>query len=196
MGYEGLSRGPYAPHSSQEAWSVASDIPGSRTERQPRRGPSLTTLFGSWLRVSARSTPRPAGRLVVITMGASSIYSSSRRTDGPAANQLSGRQLVNLGQGSEVRHRCDCCCLRDAHASSRAQAAGLPRGRIGIGRQHSAPLPGQGSSDGPPTQASERDMMLRGLGWRPGEARKHCKLAIPHLPWCSRRGRQGCDATR
>jgi hypothetical protein len=121
-----------------------SDIPGSRAERQPRREPSLTTLFGSWSRVSARSTPRQAGSLVAITMGASSLCSSSRRTEQAAAAATScvKRQLINLGQGSEVRHRCDCCCLRDAHASNRAHAAGLPRGRIGIGRQHFTLLPG------------------------------------------------------
>ena len=62
--------------------SVASDIPGSRAERKPRRQPSvshsLLTLFGSRLRVSARSSAH--GSLVDSSMGASSVYSASTST--------------------------------------------------------------------------------------------------------------------
>ena len=48
-------------------------------------------------------------------------YISSRWAGGATANQLSRRQAIraNLGQGSEVRYRCDGAgCLRDAHASN------------------------------------------------------------------------------
>ena len=59
-------------------------------------------------------------------MGASSVYITmitSRHRAGrwqPTSSQTSG---VKSGSGlrsvCEVRHRCNCCCLRDAHASER-----------------------------------------------------------------------------
>jgi len=111
---------------------VASDIPGSRAERQPRRQPSvshsLLTLFGSRLRVSARSTAHgsrlPAWWTARWVHPPFTVPAPAPAGIGPGGGSQPAvkRQLLNLGQGwvvCEVRHRCDCCCLRDAHASER-----------------------------------------------------------------------------
>lgn len=120
-------------------------------------------------------------------LGASSVYIiiiTSRHTVGPGGDGSQPavkRQVSNLGQGCavcEVRHRCDCCCLRDAHASDRA--AGLPKGRSGMARQHSVvvcisarPRRKRWASD----TGEVRSMMMRGLGWATGEAREVTKMA-------------------
>jgi hypothetical protein len=142
---------------------------------------TLTTLFGSWLRVSARSTLQPAGRLVDISMGVHPpcTLPAGIGPDGGSQPAVK-RQVLNLGQGCavcEVRHRCDCCCLRDAHASDRA--AGLPRSRTGMVRQCSVvvcisarPRRKRWASD-----TGEVGRMMRGLGWATGEARKVTKRA-------------------
>ena len=119
-------------------------------------------------------------------MGASSAYITmitSRHRAGrrqPTSSQTSG---VKSGSGlrcvCEVRHRCDCCCLRDACTRASDRAAGLPRGRTGMARQHSLvvcisarPRRKRWASD-----TGEVRIMMRGLGQATDEARKATKQA-------------------